>query len=95
MGLPCLSGALFPLDILPVMLQPFALALPTTWWLEGVRPALLGVPTPGILVSMSDPMVLFALCASTAVLTLVSWIIFHAFERAARERGLLDQTTGS
>ena len=44
---------------------------------------------------MSDPMVLFALCASTAVLTLVNWTIFHAFERAARERGLLDQTTGS
>jgi hypothetical protein len=44
---------------------------------------------------MFDLMVLFALCASTAVLTLVSWTIFHAFERAARERGLLDQTTGS
>ncbi|MDR3545854.1 MAG: hypothetical protein P4L30_08840 [Candidatus Limnocylindrales bacterium] len=56
---------------------------------------LLGVPTQGILASISDPMVLFALCASTAVLTLVSWISFHAFERAARERGLLDQTTGS
>ena len=92
---PSLSGAIFPLYVLPVMLQPLALALPTTWWLEGVRRALLGVPTPGILASMSDPMVLFALCASTAVLTLVSWIIFHAFERAARERGLLDQTTGS
>jgi hypothetical protein len=56
---------------------------------------LLGVPTQGILASISDPMVLFALCASTAVLTLVSWISFHAFERAARERGLLDQPTGS
>ena len=40
-------------------------------------------------------MVLFALCASTAVLALVIRIMFHAFERAARERGLLDQTTGS
>ncbi len=40
-------------------------------------------------------MVLFALCGSTAVLTLVSWTLVRAFERAARERSLLDQTTGS
>ncbi len=40
-------------------------------------------------------MVLFALCAPTAVRTLVIWTPVHAFERAARERGLLDQTTGS
>jgi hypothetical protein len=40
-------------------------------------------------------MVLTALCASTAVLTLVSVVIFRTFERVARERGLIDQTTGS
>ena len=33
----------------PRSLQPVALALPTTWWLEGVRRALLGVPTPDLL----------------------------------------------
>lgn len=94
-GLYLLSGAIFPLDVLPVMLQPLALALPTTWWLEGVRRALLGVATPGLLAAVPDTMVLLALCTSTGVLTLVSWRVFRAFERVARERGLIDQTTGS
>jgi ABC-2 type transport system permease protein len=94
-GLYLLSGVIFPPDVLPAALQAVALALPTTWWLEGVRRALLGTPTPGILAGFSDAMVLFALCASTAVLTLVSWAVFRTFERLARERGLIDQTTGS
>src|SRR5262245_5490459 len=37
-----LSGAVFPLGALPPFLQPVGLALPTTWWLEGVRRAVLG-----------------------------------------------------
>jgi ABC-2 type transport system permease protein len=94
-GLYLLSGAIFPPDVLPPILQPVALALPTTWWLEGVRRALLGVATPQILSGFSDEFVILALCASTAVLTLVSWTVFRTFERVARERGLIDQTTGS
>ena len=94
-GLYLLSGAIFPPDVLPPALVPVALALPTTWWLEGVRRALLGTPTPEVLAGFSDQMVLIALCASTAVLTLVSWAVFRTFERLARERGLIDQTTGS
>ena len=77
------------------MLQPVALALPTTWWLEGVRRALLGVPTTNLLARFDDAMVLAALCVSTVVLTLGSVVIFRTFERIARERGLIDQTTGS
>ncbi len=94
-GLYLLSGVIFPPDVLPAALQPVALAMPTTWWLEGVRRALLGIPTPEILAGYSDTMVLLALCASTAVLTLASWAVFRTFERVARERGLIDQTTGS
>jgi hypothetical protein len=40
-------------------------------------------------------MVLFALCAAAAVLTLGVGAIRRAFERVPRERGLIDQTTGS
>ncbi len=90
-----LSGVIFPPDVLPPVLQPVSLALPTTWWLEGVRRALLGAPTPGILAGFSDQMVLVALCVTTGVLTLGSWAVFRTFERLARERGLIDQTTGS
>ncbi len=94
-GLYLLSGAIFPPDVLPAALQPVALALPMTWWLEGVRRALLGVPTPGVLAGFTDVAVILALCASTVVLTLASWTVFRVFERMARERGLIDQTTGS
>jgi len=94
-GLYLLSGAIFAPDVLPPWLQPVALALPTTWWLEGVRRALLGVLTPNLLARFDDAMVLTALCASSAVLTLGSVVIFRTFERVARERSLINQTTGS
>ena len=84
-----------PPDMLPAFLQLVALGLSATGWPEGVRRALLGVSTPGLLAGFSGTMVLFALCATTGVLTLVSRAIFHTFERLARERGLIDQTTGS
>jgi ABC-2 type transport system permease protein len=37
-----LSGAVFPLDVLPGWLRPVSLALPPTYWLEGMRRSLLG-----------------------------------------------------
>jgi ABC-2 type transport system permease protein len=94
-GLYLLSGAIFPPDVLPAALQPVALAMPLTWWLEGVRRALLGVPTQELLAGFSDTFVLLALCGTTALLTLGSWAVYRTFERVARERGLIDQTTGS
>jgi hypothetical protein len=39
--------------------------------------------------------VLLALCGTTAVLTLGSWAVYRTCERVARERGLIDQNTGS
>ena len=63
--------------------------------LEGSRRALLGAPTAGRLASFDDASVLLALLATTCVLTLAGWAVFRFFERRARERGLLDQTTGS
>lgn len=89
------SGTIFPIDVLPGPLQVVAVGLPTTWWLEGIRRALLGGPTAGRLASVSDGGVLLALLATTSVLTLAGWAVFRFFERRARERGLLDQTTGS
>jgi hypothetical protein len=55
------------------VLQPVALALPAAWRLEGVRRALVGVPTPNLLARFDDAMVLTALCVSTVVLTLGTW----------------------
>src|SRR3954463_4699803 len=40
-----LSGVVFPLAALPGWVQPISLSLPTTYWLEGMRRALMG-PMP-------------------------------------------------
>ena len=37
-----LSGAIFPLDVLPVWLRPFGYAMPITYWLELMRRSLSG-----------------------------------------------------
>ncbi len=89
------SGTAFPPDVPPEPLREVALCMPTRWWLEGVRRSLLDRSTAGVLATVSDAGVVGALLASTAVLTLVGWTAFRWFERRARERGLLDQTTGS
>ncbi len=90
-----LSGAIFPPDVLPSFLQPVTLALPTTWWLEGVRRALLGHPTQGLLAGYGDGAVLAALAVTTAGLAALSWLMYRSFERRARQLGLIDQSTGS
>jgi ABC-2 type transport system permease protein len=101
------SGAVFPLAILPAPVQAVALANPLAWWIEGVRQALdpanpssLGGPgslfqtltgqlTPG------NGQVLVALLLTGAVVTLAAAAIFRLSSRRAKERGLLDRTTGS
>jgi ABC-2 type transport system permease protein len=101
------SGAVFPLAVLPGILQAVGLLTPLTWWVEGVRQALF----PGGLTSIGGPGSLFssvagtpsptptqivlALLATGTVATLGSMAVFQASERRAKDRGLLDQTTGS
>lgn len=94
-GLYLLSGAIFPVDILPEALRPVAFALAPTWWLEGLRRALLGRPTPGVMAGLSDVAVVAALAATTAALVVLGLAVFRVMLRRARDRGLIDQTTGS
>jgi ABC-2 type transport system permease protein len=89
------SGVVFPPDVLPEPLRVIAFGLPTTWWLEGMRRGITGRATGGSLAGTSDVGVILALIGTTCVLTLVAGTAFRWFERRARERGLLDQTTGS
>ena len=101
------SGAVFPLAVLPQPLQVVGLLTPLSWWVEGVRQALFpggltaiggdgsffgsvaGLPAPAPL------QVVLALLATGTVATLASIAVFRASERRAKDRGLLDQTTGS
>lgn len=89
------SGAIFPIDVLPAILHPVALLSPTTWWLEASRRGLLGHGSPGMLGDLSDGTVMLALAASTVVVIPLSLTLFGWFMRRARQAGLLDMTTGS
>ena len=101
------SGAVFPLTILPFPVQAVGLAVPLTWWIEGFRRALEpGSPSSiggaGSLyeaitgrLSPGNAEVLIALIVTGAVITLAAAAIFRLSSRRAKERGLLDRTTGS
>ena len=90
-----LSGAIFPIDILPSFLHPIAYATPTTWWLEASRRGLLGHGSPGVIGGLSDGAVLLLLALSTAVALPLGLAAFAWFMKRARQAGLLDMVTGS
>jgi ABC-2 type transport system permease protein len=101
------SGVVFPLSVLPTPVQAVGLATPLTWWVEGVRHAafpsgpsaiggpeslwssVTGVPAP------DGPTIILALLATGALVTLAATGVFRVSERRAKDRGLLDRTTGS
>jgi ABC-2 type transport system permease protein len=101
------SGAVFPLSVLPDPLQAIGLLSPLCWWIEGVRRALVpasptGIGGPGSLferlTGSATPevgTVLLALLVSGALVTLAAILAFRASERRAKDRGLFDKTTGS
>lgn len=101
------SGVVFPLAVLPAPIQTVGLVTPLTWWIEGVRHAAFpdgpsSVAGPGSLwteqlgAAAPDPATIIgALLATGALVTLAATGVFRASERRAKERGLLDRTTGS
>ncbi len=93
--------------MLPTPLQAVGLVTPLTWWVEGVRHAVFpdgprrsaGRPACGPL-SPAPPRrtpltIIVALLATGALVTLAATGVFRVSERRAKDRGLLDQTTGS
>ena len=102
-----ISGVVFPLAVLPSPVQTLGLATPLTWWIEGIRHALFpggvtAIGGPGSLytqltgaASPGSGEIVIALLVSGAVATLAAVAVFRASDRRAKDRGLLDQTTGS
>ncbi len=88
-----LSGVVFPLDVLPQGVQMLSRALPTTYWLEAMRRALLGSGGNATLAGFCDLGILgiLGLCALGALV--VSVAFFRWAEGLARRRGLLDMQT--
>jgi ABC-2 type transport system permease protein len=101
------SGAVFPLAVLPAPVQVLGLFDPLTWWIAGIREALF----PAGLDSIGGPEsvwlevtgraapagteIALALLVTGALVTLASIGLFRVSERRAKNAGLLDQTTGS
>ena len=101
------SGVVFPLTVLPTPVQAVGMLSPLTWWIEGVRhaafpngpssvggpgslwTALTGTPAP------EPAIIIAALLATGTLVTLAATAVFRVSERRAKERGLLDRTTGS
>jgi ABC-2 type transport system permease protein len=89
------SGAIFPVDVLPSAIQPIAWAFPTTWWLEASRRGLVGHGSPGTIGALSNEAVMALLVLTTAVAVPLALAAFAWFMRRARQAGLLDMVTGS
>jgi ABC-2 type transport system permease protein len=89
------TGAIFPIDVLPGALRPLGYAMPITYWLELLRRALLG---PGksfaTFANWSDGALLRSLSGLTLLLGAAALICFRLCDFQARERGLIDRTSG-
>jgi len=95
-----LSGVVFPIGVLPVWVQWVALSLPTTYWLEGMRRALMG-PVPdsapvlrGPLAAWSNAELATMLLATTAALVLFALWFWRWNERRAWRLGKLEENAG-
>jgi len=102
-----ITGAVFPLAVLPDPVEFLGWLMPVTWWVAAVREALFpGSPSSiggeGSLwtavtgtAAPSSEVLLGALLVTGAVGTLAATVLFGISERRAKEQGLLDRTTGS
>jgi ABC-2 type transport system permease protein len=92
-----LSGVVFPLSVLPGWVQPVSLALPTTYWLEGMRRALMGtVPDRlrGPLSDWSNAHLALLLFATTAALVVAAQLFWRWSEARAWRLGKLEENAG-
>jgi len=86
------SGAIFPISLLPGVLQPIGYLTPVTWWLELMRRALLGTDIAAFptLAGYSNSELFGILAALTVMFAVLAWLAFRLFDGMARERGMID-----
>ena len=90
-----LSGAIFPLEVLPAWIRPVGFAVPITYWLELMRRSLIGnvaqaFPT---LSRFGNLQLLGILIGLTIVFAIASLFVFRFCDHHAREQSLIDRVT--
>src|SRR2546425_2533895 len=86
-------GAIFPVTVLPPILQALSAAIPLTWWLEAMRRGLLGPAVVHSLPHLADGQVLMGLALLTVLWVTAAAAVFTLAERRARQLGILDRET--
>ena len=86
-------GAIFPVTVLPPILQALSGAIPLTWWLEAMRRGLLGPAVVRSLPHLADGQVLVGLGLLTVLWVAAALAVFTLAERRARQLGILDRET--
>jgi ABC-2 type transport system permease protein len=90
------SGVVYPLSVLPVWGQAIGSVLPTTYWLELIRRALLpnlDMGSVSKLGGVSELEILAALLLTTLIFLLLSTSTFRYADRRARRKGKVDMIT--
>jgi len=96
------SGAYFPPEQLPPVLKEISLAMPITYWLEGMRRALSGgilmagnsTPISPSLARFDNWQLALILAVSALVSAGGSYFFYQWLEHEAKERGMIDRVTG-
>jgi ABC-2 type transport system permease protein len=85
------SGAIFPISVLPGILATVAALSPLVYWMELIRRTLLGAHATRMFPALSDADVLLRLVVATVVTLVLAHIVFTWADRVARQQGLIDR----
>jgi ABC-2 type transport system permease protein len=85
------SGAIFPISVLPGILATVAALSPLVYWMELIRRSLLGSHALRMFSTLSDADVLLRLVIATVVTLILAHLVFTWADRLARQRGLIDR----
>jgi ABC-2 type transport system permease protein len=89
------SGAIFPLEVLPVWIRWVGYLNPITYWLEILRRALVGSVAEAFptFENLSNSQIIGILAVLTVAFGIISIFVYRYCEHVAREKGLIDMVT--
>jgi ABC-2 type transport system permease protein len=86
-----ISGAIFPIGILPGPLATIAALSPLAYWMELVRRSLLHAQAFQMFPGLSDVNVLVRLVAATVWTVAIATLVFRWADRRGRQKGYVDR----